>query len=83
MKAILTHYLFATDMLSNRIVATAHPYHRLVISVDGKFCDEDMNIMAATQLCNKLGWHNDLVSGQLPNGDWAHCFTPQRKRKII
>lgn len=80
MKAILTRYLGPTNTRGARIVASAEGVARLTVGYPHELDSEAAHAKAAEALANKYGWlqinslKRGLVSGGLPNGDWAHCF---------
>ena len=77
MQAIITKYLCPTNNKGSRIKASCEagsimvPYHY-------EFDITMAHNYAANCLVNKLGWnsnyHGELITGQLPNGDYCHVF---------
>lgn len=81
MKAIVTKYLPFTNIKPSRIKASAEGVKSVIRS-----CDElegfarSVHIQAAHLFCADNNWSGNLASGQLPNGDWAHCFIPDNHK---
>ena len=81
MHAIVTKYIGPTETKDSRIKATCAAgsitvgYH----NVDVARYEAERHQLVAAMLQRKLGWDSDkygkLVTGQLPNGDYAHVFT--------
>lgn len=81
MQAIVTKYLGPTNTKCSRIKAACEAgsitvgYHNVEIA---RYEDERHQLVAA-MLQKKLGWDSDkygkIITGQLPNGDYAHVFT--------
>lgn len=75
MKAILTRYLPFTDTKPSRIKASAEGVPSRVWT-----CNEldhplrSAHTQAAYLFAIEHNWPDNLASGGLPNGDWAHCF---------
>jgi len=74
MKAIQTRYLGATNFLGSRIKAWADGGCSVTIPYPHELSGAAVHAKAAATLCAKMGWHGNLVSGQLANGDHVFCF---------
>ena len=72
MKAIVTHYLPATDTRGSRIKATAEGGNSVTIGYD--HASDNTHRKAAEALCAKMGWPGKLIEGGLPNGDSVFVF---------
>jgi hypothetical protein len=81
MQAILTKYLGPTNFRGARIKASAQA-GSVTVPWDYELNVEKNHQQAAEALCEKLGWRRPtdfrysraLVSGALPNDDYAHVF---------
>ena len=82
MKAILTKYHGPTATLPARLSAEDADDNRIMISrhdvpdpdPKSKASDEEqMHRYAAYQLCSKMNWGGELVSGAIRQG-YVHCF---------
>ena len=79
MKAILTHYLPATNTRGSRIKASAEQCKSRTYGFNSLDDHPKLNPheVAAQQFAAAMGWDElpmRLVSGGLPNGDCAHVF---------
>ena len=78
MQAIITKFLCPTLHKGARIKALSSLRDSLVISYRPELTREAAHRLAATALCARLGWSDDLVSGDLPGGaGYAFCFRQQ------
>ena len=77
MKAIQTKYHGPTNTKGSKIIAKAEGVPALHVSYDHALNVDENQIAAAKMLAQKYGWTNELVSGVLPDGSWAHCFKPK------
>jgi hypothetical protein len=80
MKAIQTRYYGPTNYQGSRIIARAEGVPSLSLPYPYELSVDDAHAKAATLLATKQRWLTPsspfrLVSGVLPNGDHAHCFT--------
>lgn len=75
MQAIQTKYLCPTNFRGSRIVARAYS-RSVIIPYDHALDIEKNHIAAAKALQDLLGWTGRTVSGQLPDGCYAHVFVP-------
>lgn len=73
MQAIETKYHGPTNSTSSRISATCQA-GRIMINYDSELSLEQNHIVAAVQLCVKLGWIYDFVTGTLKNENFVHVF---------
>lgn len=76
MQAIETKYHGPTNSKDSRISATCQA-GRIIISCKDELNLEQNHIAAAVQLCVKLGWSYDFVSGTLKNENFVHVFTEE------
>lgn len=79
MKAILTSYLPCTNFRPSRIKASAEGVKSIAYTCDelensGAHNAESRHELAARKFADAKGWNRELISGGLPNGDFAHCF---------
>lgn len=74
MKAIQVKYLGHTNQLPARYKAWAEGGNVITISAHAVPDDRDPWLYAATALCHKMQWGDNIVGGGLPNGDYAFCF---------
>jgi hypothetical protein len=83
MKAIFTKYYGPTNFKGARINASDSDGNRVIVSVPvleriyGGSCKtidiQPLHLIAARQLCVKMGWNGELVSGGTRNG-YVHVF---------
>lgn len=84
MKAIQTKYLPFTNTRPSRIVAKAEDVKAHCVTcnaldewrIANKLEHITNHQAAARLLAEKQGWSTTLVSGELPDGTWCHCFIP-------
>lgn len=84
MKAILTKHLAFTNTRPSRIKVSAEGVPARIYSKDSledfaiteKLPSDQCGLhsLAARRFAKLNNWPDQLVSGQLPNGDWVHCF---------
>ena len=74
MKAIRTRYIGATYQKPSRVSAIADGNNRIIIDWDNSLDTPEAHKKAAQALCNKMGWPQDIVGGEL-KGDYVWCFT--------
>lgn len=72
MKAIVTHYLPATEARGSRIKATAEGGNTRTIEYDHG--SSNVHRKAAEALCDWMGWPGELMEGGLSNGDMVFVF---------
>lgn len=75
MKAIQVKYLPATNTRGKRYKVMAEGVKSRVYGAG--FDSDDRIGEIVNQFCLENNWPNDLVSGQLPNGDYVFCFRCQ------
>ena len=81
MKAIVTKYHGPSNVRGTRYSATAEGGNRVIISSDDRLGFEANHSSAALELCKRLNWRGELVSGCLPTGDYVFVFTGRDKDK--
>ena len=78
MQAIITKYLGPTNNKGSRIKASCAA-GSITIPYPYELDTTMAHNYAANQLANNLGWNNqyygELITGQLPSGDYCHVFT--------
>jgi len=73
MKAIVTKYISPTDTKPSKIRASAEGVKSITVSYDHSLCSAGNHYVAAKKFQEVLGWNwDEIVSGVLPNGDYAH-----------
>lgn len=77
MKAIQVKYLSATNSRGGRFKAMAEGVKSITLSYDYSLNADQNAFKAAKELVLENNWPVDLVSGQLPNGDYVFCFKNQ------
>ena len=79
MKAILTRYLPFTNHKPARIKASAEGVPSVTFATELLHSQSDSNhVAAAKYYALRNNWSGALASGQLPNGDFVHCFIPDQ-----
>lgn len=73
MQAIETKYLPVTDTKPSRFKATCSA-GSIIINYDYSFNYEENHKRAAESLLKKLGWHNNIATGTLKNGNFVHVL---------
>lgn len=68
MQTIITKYLCPTNQKGSRIKATSSAGLTITMSWRSDLDSEENHTLAAKALCKKLGWENELVSGDLKSG---------------
>jgi hypothetical protein len=74
MKAIQVKYLPWTETRPARYKAWTEGGNSITVSASGIPDGRDPWLFAATALCQKMNWSDNIVGGGLPNGDYAFCF---------
>lgn len=75
MKAIQVRYLAAMNTKGKRYKVMAEGVKSRIF--DAGFDRDNRTLEIAEQFCRDNNWPTDLVSGQLPNGDYVFCFKNQ------
>jgi hypothetical protein len=76
-KAIITRYLGPTNTKPSRIRAGAEGVPSKIWSCEElRHPTKSAYVLAAQKFAARNSWPTSLASGQLPNGDWVHCFIP-------
>lgn len=70
-QAIVVKFLAPTNKRGPRLVAKADA-GRLVVAWDHKLGVEENHLMAALDLCRKLGWPLGLRGGTLPDSGYVY-----------
>lgn len=76
MKAIQVKYLSATINRGSRLKAMAEGVPAIIRQFDYKYNDGGA-LQIAQELCSINNWNTQLLSGQLPNGDYVFVFKNQ------
>lgn len=79
MQTITTKYHGATNTRGSRISATSESGQRVTIAYDDALSTEQAHRVAAQALCDKLGWHWQLVQGATKRG---YVFVPVTRGDI-
>ncbi len=74
--AIVTRFIGPTDTKGPRVSATARPGRcRVIVGWDHRKEELNNHEAAMRALVKKMDWDDgEYVSGQLPDGSWAHCY---------
>jgi hypothetical protein len=86
MKAIVTKYLPFTNHKPSRIKASAEGVSSVIYTCDSLSDESNLDslpIRAAKRFALANNWPTNLASGQLPSGEWAHCFIPDTQRNAL
>ena len=70
MQAIHTKYLSPSNVKGARIKAECYS-GSVIIGYPYELSGMDIHAKAVQALCDKLGWKNDYIGGQLKNGNYA------------
>jgi len=74
MQAIQTRFIGPTNFRGSRYKAFCDA-GSLTVDADHRYNPSSNHALAAGDLARKLGWHGNLVGGQLPSGDYAWVWT--------
>lgn len=74
MQAIVTTYKGPTETKGARIIAKCEA-KKITVPLTYDYSTEGEHRHAALELCKRLGWTGELVSGALPTGGYCHVFT--------
>jgi len=81
MKAIFTKYIPATNTKGSRIKAYDGGKNQKTISYDNALNSEELHAKAAIELCKKMNWKGELISGGFNNG-YVFVFADSTKYEI-
>ena len=87
MKSIETKYVGPSNVKGSRIIATDCGDHRLIMSYDCAWSNEENHMNAAKQLCERLHWTGSLWGGHTKSGmvfvfaDSSNSFTVNSEAK--
>lgn len=76
MKAIQVKYLRATNSRGARFKISAEGVKSVVVPFNYREVDHGVKY-GVYKFCRDNDWSTNLVSGQLPNGDYVFCFKNQ------
>jgi len=74
MKAIKTTYRGPTNFKGSRIIASDADGHRITLPYDHALNIDQLHVLAAQKLCDKMKWNGKRVVGWFGN-DAFHVFT--------
>lgn len=82
MKAITTKFMSVTNTKGARIKAMDEDGNSLMIGYSYEYRGERAHWEAAKAMCEKMGWHRELIAGGIKGG-YVFVFTINAERYLV